>query len=238
MKKTILYLLLVFSINVFAKNSFVIAPGHVNFDLSHPETQTFLVLNNGDDTIHIRADLKYYPISSPTLQEGKSLKPNYNDNLVPYLLISPPILVLRPGEQRKLRVSVLPPANLKQGSYRAYVKFSMLEFANTIKKQPSTNNKKLQISINIHLNTIASIYANKGTGQAQLTFNCQNKHNKTLLTIKNFSNWLDIGSIKSQNKKIKTIAVEPYSEQAIALNHTHHMLSYTHKEKSIPITCS
>lgn len=218
MKLKLFIIILLTPILSLADNAFLVAPGHVTFNLSHPDTQTFLVLNNGDQIIHIRADLKYYKPNSSILKLGQPIKSNFDDNLVPNLIISPPVLVLRPGEQRKLRVSVLPPATLNPGSYRAYVKFSMLEFSQTHHHITTKNNKSLSISINFHLNTIVSIYGNKGQGNASLKLNCKKEKNGIRLTATNSTHWIGINTVYANKKAVYTLVSLPYTHQTIQLS--------------------
>ncbi|WP_231119660.1 hypothetical protein [Piscirickettsia salmonis] len=104
------------------------------------------------------------------------------------------------GQQRTLRVSVRPKAGLKEGTYRAYLRFSPSELIKQpIKVTNDATGNQVGAQINIRLDTVTSIYADKGKGEEKLTVRCINSQKNTKVTIANDSPWLYRGAIANNN---------------------------------------
>ncbi|QGN94752.1 hypothetical protein Psal071_01956 [Piscirickettsia salmonis] len=230
----------------FAASSYLVAPGKIRLSLQRPSTSSFIVRNTGDTTLHLRAKLEYYPTSSEVLGLG-SQKKGFDDDLLTHarVLISPPLLVMPAGQQRTLRVSVRPNAGLTEGTYRAYLRFSPSELIKQpIKVTNDATGNQVGAQINIRLDTVTSIYADKGKGEAKLAVKCIKVQKNTKVTIANDSPWLYRGAIASNNANDKDASVPVilmgYNTQTFELKNSRSMIELAEensKDKQ-KISCS
>lgn len=191
----ILLLLLNCSI-ALAGASFSVAPGRVSVDLSKPNTTTFIIRNNGDQRIHLRVIPTFFPLESKALRGGISLAKDNESatSLKPYMIVSPEALSLEPGEQREVRVSVHPPANLAAGTYRAHVEVKMLEVARVAKIK--SKQQQVGMALNLMLEMAVAVYGHKGDGQAKLHFTCHEDNTHHLvLNVTNKTPWHFTGTL-------------------------------------------
>lgn len=182
-RAALLSLLVVTSTSLLARNSFLVAPGRVDFDLSRPNTQSFIITNNGDDEIRLSIAPIYFEIDSKSLAAGVPLHPETKDDLRPFIRVSPRTLALRPGQRRDIRVSVRPPAELPLGDYRAHLLVSMKEIAMTVNQQVSTNANSIGMQLDIKMETGVALYGHKGERSPELSFECQRDVDNNLLLI-------------------------------------------------------
>ncbi len=193
-------LLLVFSTSVFAKNSFLIAPGRIDFDLSKPNTQSFILTNNGDGTIRLKIEPTYFAIDDKALSAGIPLTPDakVNDDLRPYMRISPRVLSLKPGQRRDIRLSVRPKPGMPDGDYRAHLLVKMMEVAQTFTtQQESKDNDALGMKVDIKLQTAAAVYGHHGNRQAELSMKCsKSEKGELIIDVTNPSIWRFEGALK------------------------------------------
>jgi hypothetical protein len=147
---------------VSAKNSFLVAPGRVTFDLKKPTTQSFILTNNGDGKIRLSIKPVYFPIDSKSLQMGALLDPKTAEleDLTKYIRVAPRSLSLNPGQRRDIRISIRVPQNLPDGSYRAHLLVSMLETAQVI--QTPAGSGEVGVGVNLKLETGVAIVGFKG----------------------------------------------------------------------------
>ena len=158
-----------------AKNSFLVAPGRVEFDLTRPKTQSFIITNNGDDSIRLSINPTYFAVDSDSLGIGHPLSEETKtiEDLTPYILVSPPRLSLKPGQRLDIRISLRPPNTLTEGSYRAHLLVSMMEVAETVTNEEiAADGNSLGMHLSIKMETAVAIYGNKGEGNPDLKFNC------------------------------------------------------------------
>lgn len=194
----ILFLAL-FSSQLFARNSFLVAPGRVDFDLARPVTQSFIITNNGDNKIRLSIEPVYFAIDSKSLAAGEPLDKAHadKDDLRQYIRVSPRTLSLRPGQRRDIRISVRTPADLAEGDYRAHLLVRMLETAITQTLANESDNG-IGMKINIKMETAVAIYGHKGQRDPQLNVQCtRDESGHMALTITNpgiwrFEGWFDI----------------------------------------------
>ena len=176
---------------VFAKNSFLVAPGRVDFDLSRPVTQSFIITNNGDGRIRLSIEPVYFAIDSRSLAAGEPLDKVHpeKDDLRPYIRVSPRALSLKPGQRRDIRISIRPPADLAQGDYRAHLLVRMLETAVTQEMQTGPEGS-IGMKIDIKMETAVAVYGHVGERQAQFDVACsRNDDGEMLFDITNPSRW-------------------------------------------------
>ena len=188
----VIVLLLVFcSGYVQAKNSFLVAPGRVDFDLSRPNTQSFIITNSGDDKIRLSIEPVYFEIDSRSLAAGEPLdKINPGkDDLRPYIRVSPRTLSLNPGQRRDIRISVRASQDMDAGDYRAHLLVRMLETAR-IEDVVSDDPAAIGMKLAIKLETAVAIYGYLGERQAELAVNClRGERGDLLLDINNPTRW-------------------------------------------------
>ncbi|PCJ17135.1 MAG: hypothetical protein COB04_09245 [Gammaproteobacteria bacterium] len=160
---------------VISKNSFLVAPGRVMFDLSRPKTQSFIITNNGDEAIRLNIKVVYFSVDSSSLGIGFPLNEETAkiEDLKPYLRVSPPRLSLKPGQRRDIRISIRPPSSLTEGTYRSHLLVSMMEVAETITDlNPSEGSGDVGMHLSLKMETAVAIYGEKGQGQAELQISC------------------------------------------------------------------
>lgn len=200
---------LVSAIPCFANASFAVAPDRVFLDLKTPTTQTFYIRNTGTKRIHLHITPIFYSLTSRALRGGQPLHPNKEKktSLVPYTIVSPEALSLHPGEQREIRVSIHPPANLSPGTYREHILVKMLEFS----KQFGLNKKNKQgqrigIQLNMLMEMAVAVYGNLGHNMPNLIVQCSKQNNELMLHVSNPTPWLFSGPatiLYQNNKRLK-----------------------------------
>jgi P pilus assembly chaperone PapD len=210
--QVLLVLFLLFSFNLNAKNSFLVAPTSAEIDLKKPTTLSFIVTNNGDDNIRLNISPIYFEIGSKFMPPLKALDPKTSkeDSLVPFMKVSPKVISLKPTEQRTVRVSVRPNKELKKklGEYRAHVLFAMLDIAETLGKKKEAGEKGIGVQLSFKSETAIVIYGSSGKGEAEIVPECSiTKNGKLKLKIKNkglwrFDGWLRIYDPKDKDKKL------------------------------------
>ncbi|OUS04023.1 hypothetical protein A9Q81_06295 [Gammaproteobacteria bacterium 42_54_T18] len=186
----------------FAKNSFLVAPGRVDFDISKPTTQSFIITNNGDGNIRLSIKPIYIPIDSKSLAAGSHIKPETakNEDITQFVRVAPRTLSLKPGQRRDIRISIRPPSSLSEGDYRTHLLVSMLETAQVIKGGESGADS-LGMQLNIKMETAVAIYGRKGERNPELTVSCTRDQvtEKLVLNIVNSSLWRFDGFIRAYN---------------------------------------
>ncbi len=218
----ILITFLSFSSASFAKNSFLVAPGIVNFDLKKPETQSFIITNNGDEKIRLTIEPVYYAPDAKSLNLGKHLNADTAgiESLIGTLRVSPRRLSLNPGQRRDIRVSIRPKPGLSDGDYRSHLAIKMLETAYSI-KAGDADNGGVGMNINVKLQTGVALYGSIGErAKADLVFSCT-KHPKTnnlTLTVKNDSKWRFAGIVTIMGTDPSKEAI--YNERTVVLRDT------------------
>jgi hypothetical protein len=153
--------------------SFAVAPNTVSLDLSKPQTTAFYLKNTGNKLIHLRIKPVFYRLNSNELKAGESLltaKKEQKQSLLPYILISPQAVSLKPQQKQEIRVSVSTP-RLKPGTYRAHVLIKMLE-VKQYKSQVQTSTNKIGVELNFLMQIAAAVYGTSGSGQPDLHFTC------------------------------------------------------------------
>ena len=180
-----------------ANASFDVAPVRVTLSLQHPKTSEFIVRNTGDKGIHLHVSPQFYPITSRFVRGGTPLTADAEHSLVPYMLVSPEALSLRPGEQRTVRLSVHAPADLIPGTYRAHLLFKMLEVAKTLKSQQNNGQgDTVGTQIDLLMEMAVAIYANQGKSEPALNFSCAHSTSgRLLLTTINKTPWHFSGEV-------------------------------------------
>ena len=208
MKKIFLLATMIFlSYDLYAINSFLVAPTSAEIKLNRPTTLSFVVTNNGDSRIRISVSPIFFPVGSkfmPPLKQISSEDKNYDD-ISKYMVVSPKVVSLNSGEQRTVRVSVRPPSGLKDGEYRAHVLFAMLDIASSV-----TSKKKgegFSMKLDFKSETAVVVYGSVGSGSPSLDAVCSISNKKTKVTVKNnglwrFDGWLTIYDDKDGDKKI------------------------------------
>jgi len=175
-----------------AKNSFSVAPTKVEVDLSKPRTESFVVSNSGDDPIRVEASIIYFPVDSKDLNNGIALNPETSklDSLEKNIIVSPRLVSLGVREQRVIRISVRPPADMKTGEYRAHILFQMLELSETQKKSiENAAGKKVGMNLSFKLEMAASVIGLNGIPDPKIKGKCQLINNKIILEALNPSVW-------------------------------------------------
>ncbi|MDF1797421.1 MAG: hypothetical protein P1U63_12875 [Coxiellaceae bacterium] len=193
-------LILVITHMAVAQRSFLVAPTHVNIDLSHRKIQTFIVSNTGDDRVHIKIKPIFMPVASRSLQLGQALFPKKEKSydLSSYIIVSPRALSLSPGEEREVRMSISPPHNLPSGAYRSHLLFHMIHANQRPASVAARGDKKsIKFNLNMMMEMAISIYGTKGTGDAKLAFQCRRlKDGHLAIAATNESPWRFEGTLK------------------------------------------
>ncbi|MCP4321064.1 MAG: hypothetical protein GY787_04290 [Alteromonadales bacterium] len=211
-----------YSTAAIARNSFLVAPGIVNFDLKKPETQSFIITNNGDEKIRLTIEPIYYAPSARSLNLGKHLHPETakQETLIDTLRVSPRRLSLNPGQRRDIRVSIRPKPGLTDGDYRSHLSVKMLETAYAIKAGDSADGG-VGMNINVKMQTGVALYGSVGEREeANLQFVCRKnpKTNNLVLGVKNDSKWRFAGVITIQDNDPATEAL--FNERTVVLRDT------------------
>lgn len=225
MKSIFLASLLAFYTSVFATNGFLVAPTHVDIDLHHRFTQSFMVTNTGPNRIHIRIKPIFLTANSRSLNLGEPISKalSQHANLTPYMMVSPAAISLMPGEERDVRVSINPPPTLKDGGYRAHVLFHMMnlrrEESRTLRRK---GHQHMRLNLNILMEMAISVYGYKGASQAKLAATCVYRDHKLTLHITNHSPWRFVGDLNvtanGQSKKVHAIILRDSVENVVVKN--------------------
>lgn len=209
MRRLCCVILLFMGSSALADDSFLVAPTHVTLDLAHPVTQTFIVTNTGDDRIHLKVKPLFLHIGDSGFKLGHSLGRHKENagNLARYMLVSPRALSLMPGEKRVVRLSVVPPAHLKEGHYRGHLLFHMLNIAHTIDENGGDKTKgRLSMHINLLMESAIAVTGVKGTPVYKPSFSCaRGKGGALAVTVHNPSVWrikgaLDVMQLSTHKK--------------------------------------
>lgn len=185
---------------VHAKNSFLVAPGRVSFDLNKPSTESFIITNNGDDKIRLSIKPIYFEIHDKALNLGNHLDESTAgiEDLTPFLRVSPRTLSLAPGQKRNIRISLRPPKDLGDGDYRTHLLVSMLETSQVIKTEKSDNPDALGMELSIKMETGVAVFGKKGTPAPVLEVGCEKdaEQGTVTLAVTNRTAWRFDGSVK------------------------------------------
>ena len=147
--------------------------------------------NNGDGQVRVAISPIYFSVDSKFMPTAKPLDPatTTSDDLSSYMIISPKVVSLKPGEQRTVRVSIRPKADaFKEGEYRAHVLFSMLDVADTMNTKDAKEG--VSMKLNFKSETAVVVYGSFGKGTADLKTDCKIiKDKKTKVMITNAGKW-------------------------------------------------
>ncbi len=194
-----LTLICLYSTSVSAAASFSVAPGILKFDLIRPKTQPFLVKNNGDERIRIIIKPIYFALGSRFFRAGEPISAEdatgdtTNDDLTSYILLSPRVLSLKPGQRRTVRISIRPPSTLTPGDYRGHLLIRTLEGKpKTVRQTRRTaDGKEISINLKIKLETAIAVYGRVGEPEIKLEWECrQNEEGILELLAINRSAWM------------------------------------------------
>lgn len=178
-----------------AGNSFLVAPGRIDLDISRPVTQSFIITNNGDGPIRIVIKPIYYKVDDRALNAGTPIHPEVDtqDDLTGFMRLSPRTLNLKPGQRRDVRVSIRPPADMPDGDYRAHLLVKMLDPIGNIESKMDAEGapEGISMQIKINLETAAAIYGYRGKRDPnQVAFTCARAEDgQLLLNAENPSKW-------------------------------------------------
>ena len=190
---------LVFADTAIARNSFLVAPGRVNIDLSRPMTQSFIITNNGDEKIRLSIDPVYFAVDSKSLAAGEPIGKHAAgyDDLHEFVRVSPRALSLRPGQRRDIRISIRSPGDLDQGDYRAHLLVRMVETAMTVSSGDLTDPNTMGMQLNVKMETGVALYGHMGERNPQIDFQCRHDESgNVLIQATNTSPWLFDGWVR------------------------------------------
>lgn len=217
-----------------AKNSFLVAPGRVDFDLSRPSTQSFIITNNGDGKIRLNIEPIYFEIDSQSLAAGVHLKPETAklENITPYIRVSPRTLSLAAGQRRDIRISLRPPKDLVLGDYRSHLLVKMLETARVIKSKKAAGENAVGMQLNIKMETAVAIYGHLGERDPKLSISCglNPDNNQFSLVVENTSPWRFDGMVSVFNAKSNN-ASPLHQERFVSLRESRRKISTSWKPK-------
>jgi len=201
-KKTVLLLAacaITFSSQVFASNSFLVAPGKIMFNPKNKETKTLIVTNTGDESIRLELDIEYLGIDR--LKMGKYLKDGVedSDDISKNIRVSPKRLNLKPGQRRDVRVQLGPIKNVREGDYRAHLVVKMLENAETQKIDSLST--EMSMKLNIKMETAVALYAREGVYSNDMKISCLDNNKEFALKLDNNSEYKFDGYIKIQDEE-------------------------------------
>lgn len=180
-------------------------------------TQKFLVSNTGDKSIRVRISPSFIAAPMTKYQTRHKNINQKNEDLTPFLRISPPVIsTLMPNERKiiRLRISDVP-NNYANGEYRTHLKFTQ----EVIKKSNPLSDENTSISFDLTMlvNSSIPIYYQKKdrTTPPKAIIQCSN--NK--LTIINNSRY---------QKKIELLGEHTY-KQFILLRQSDFNIAYNGK---------
>lgn len=223
MKKILFLVITMLSFNIYALNSFLVAPTSAEIKLNRPTTLSFVVTNNGDSRIRISVSPIFFAVGSkfmPPLKRIGGEGDDYDD-IAKYMMVSPKVVSLNPGEQRTVRASVRPPSSLKEGEYRAHVLFAMLDVAGSVASKKKGDG--LSMKLDFKSETAVVVYGTVGTGSAKLETICSVVKNKTRVAIKNsglwrFDGWLTIYGDKDKKLVEEKVFMTRQTSKDLLLN--------------------
>ncbi|HOW16345.1 MAG TPA: hypothetical protein PK443_01395 [bacterium] len=195
--------------DLHSANSFLVAPTSAEIKLNRPNTISFVVTNNGDARIRVSVSPIFFPVGSKFMPPLKSMSKedkNYDD-ISKNMVVSPKVISLSPGEQRTVRVSVRPPANLKDGEYRSHILFSMLDVASSVTSKKNGDGG-LSMKLDFKSETAVVVYGSIGTGKFDLSTTCSAINKKTKVNIVNNGFWRFDGWLVINDDKDKRIVEE------------------------------
>ncbi|MBF0351821.1 MAG: hypothetical protein HQM11_12380 [SAR324 cluster bacterium] len=183
---------LAFSPLAWSKANFTVAPGIVEFDLSRPGTQTFLLINSGDENIRLFIRPLYFEIDSRSLAAGVHLRSltAEEEDISSVILVSPRVLALIPGERRNIRISVRPNRTLTPGDYRAHLLIKTLGDQKTAPQPTDSQQQGMSIKLDISLETAVAVYGRIGNPEFDFQWECQTtQEGKLQINAINLSKW-------------------------------------------------
>lgn len=206
------------SMPVAAKNSFLVAPGKVLFDMNKTTTETFIVTNTGDNKIRLEMEVLYIPIGEDGLKVGKHIRVGVDEdeNISDNVRVSPKRMRLEPGQRRDIKVQLKPLAGAKDGDYRTHLVVKMVENAVTQEINPD-NNEQMNMKLNIKMETAVAIYARKGEAANQLSPTCSAKGKGFSYDVVNASPYKFDGFIQVADSPISPYVQLRESERSIVL---------------------
>ncbi|PCI28329.1 MAG: hypothetical protein COB67_06675 [SAR324 cluster bacterium] len=187
-----LWLTLLVTSPVMGKAFFSVAPGVVQFEFSRLRTQSFMISNTGDERVRLVIRPVYFAVDSRSLRAGTPLNPDrkVQDNISSSLVISPRVLSLAPNQRRKVRVSLRPQKQLRQGDYRAHLLISVLKGKSGRVNPPITTTTGLAINLDIQMETAVAVYARMGKAVYDFHWDCsKNSQNQLIVTAINPNQW-------------------------------------------------
>lgn len=202
---------LLLSMQLQAKNSFLVAPGLVEFDLTKPTTQSFIITNDGDEPIRLTINPIYFDIGDPSLNMGKHLSDQTRDveDITKSVRISPKRLSLNPGQRRDIRVSIRPDKSLEDGDYRTHILVQMLETAQVIQTAATEDTNGVGMEIAVKMETAVAIYGKKGESKPEVEFQCTANIDSGSLTLRtvNSTQWRFDGQVQLINSNQGTTPI-------------------------------
>lgn len=182
--------------------TFNIYPTEVWTTINNRKTASYTLTNttNSPVIIHVMPDflrVGKYGQSGKSPYMNDQMIGNSNDEQFTLLdvQVSEPYVIVRPRQNKIVRVSFSVSPDAVPGTYRANVIFS--PEVSTAKNQTNIQKKNKSTDLGIHVQYVVaqevSIYANKGTGDAEsttMTCNYDRDANQFVLKIKNTTNWV------------------------------------------------
>ncbi|MBT4288865.1 MAG: molecular chaperone [Deltaproteobacteria bacterium] len=199
---------------VFGKASFSVAPGVIEFNLKERKTKSFIISNSGDERIRLMVRPVFFGIDSNSLKAGApiNLENANQDDLTKAIRVSPKVVVLSPGQKRKVRLSIRSKKKLPPGDYRAHLLINILETRKAADNAttPLGSEEGMSINLNIKMETAIAIYGRAGTPDTKLDWRCgQNKQGIYFVQAINqskwnFRGWFGVYSPEENNEKLIT----------------------------------
>jgi P pilus assembly chaperone PapD len=187
----------------------MVAPTHVVMNLDHPRTESILVINNNPTRVKVSVEAIYNDIKD--LKHLAGAVPR-QDDLSPYIKISPKVIRIEAGRGRYVRIAVHPGPELKgkKGEYRAHLLFKIIE-QERHKKDEKVKEKMLTLSGQIQVNVAIPVYGSIGEGGPNMDAICRMDGRDTKVTITNSGLWRFDGWLRlydPSNKENKPAAEE------------------------------
>lgn len=192
---------------LFGFDPFLIAPGRVELNLETPHTQRIVITNPGKTPIRLSVEPIYLPINGKDLKLGSPFPESSHDqdDLSPYLLVSPRVLSLQPGQQRLVRISTRPLVHLPDGDYRAHLLVKMKEVATHLKSTiHSSESSRFNLNIGIKMETAVAIYGRKGNPHPKVHITCQQKGDSLQINMVNPSVYHFDAELKATGQHTQT----------------------------------
>lgn len=201
-----LLLILVFLISnssLILANNFLVAPGvlHLNTKDNRP-VDSFIVRNTSNEKIRLRLSPTYYPIGSKSMKMGTPIREDIVDDISKFLIVSPRVVSLKPGQRRTVRVAFRKTKPYEPGDYRAHI---LIRTVAPVKQKTKPKNEAKGVSLNlkIKLQTAIAVYVHSGKSNASLEFQVNKiKSDIEIISINNtkfkYDGWFQI--IQGKNK--------------------------------------